>query len=134
MVGVVNEMKHSFENDEWELEMKDYPEYSVDVGYILTLQHPTRDLTFIITEAPLHFHIDVEISFDVLVNNEREQLFSLSQKEMLYKALCNNFNVMEFIAKYAQDNDITLHPFKTDTQKFVYDTFIDSDDKKRKYR
>lgn len=133
MYTVAHEMNLSFRHNthQWTMELleelhKD-SEYKLD-HYLLVLKHEDSNTQYLISYHPLHFHVDMDMVFDIVDvesgNRKNIQVFSHTQKEMMYKEFIRNFNPVEFISKEAKERYIQLRPFKNEEQKAVYDQFM----------
>lgn len=140
MTTVVHELCSSFKNDydKWSFSIIDpvHNSESFSHNHLLVLKHEDSDFQFLISENPLHFHIDMERVFDVLVEDfpsgrYLSEIFSKSQKETIYSNFCKNFSPTEYITNYALEHELSLRPFKNAQQKNVSDFFMK--DKQFKY-
>ena len=133
---VCHEIVQSFkkEPEKWELLMHEpiLNQGSFSHNHLLTLKHVDSDTEFLISENPLHFHVDMERVFDVLVGDIPKELyltevFSKSQKEMLFdyftRYMPSNQSTEEFIRSYSEKTGAYLRPFKSPQQEEVFTFF-----------
>lgn len=141
---VCHEMVQSFKNEpeNWKMEMHEpiLNQGSFSHNHLLVLKHVDHDVEYLISENPLHFHIDMERVFDVLVGDVPKELyltevFSKAQKERLYGAFqtYSQYTVTptQFIENYAKETGTYLRPFKSPQQENIFSFF--TKDKHTKY-
>jgi len=141
---VCHEIQQSFNNEpeNWELLMHEpiLNQGSFSHNHLLTLKHKEGGFEFLISENPLHFHVDMERVFDVLVGDVPKELyltevFSKGQKEMLYdyflRYMPSKQSTTQFIQEYAEKTGTYLRPFKSPQQEEVFTFFTKG--KKSKY-
>lgn len=127
MTKVVQEITNSFKknNDHWELDV-----VRDDTSDVLVLRHIPSDIDYRVSNSYRHFHVEVDNFFDVVEYDGVELtyigVFSNTQKKSLFRVFTQEFTPFSFIQEYADNNGITLNPFKSDTQSKVYHTFINT--------
>lgn len=140
---VCHEIIQSFKNEpeSWELLMHEpiLNQGSFSHNHLLTLKPKNSEFEFLITENPLHFHVDMERVFDVLVGDVPKELyltevFSKAQKEMLYqhflRYMPSKQSINQFIQDYAAKTNTYLRPFKSPQQEEVFTFFTQGKDGK----